>query len=152
MPVFGQRSNTELSGCHRDMQLIHRTAIKSIPVDYTVIEGKRSDEKQLEYFLAGKSRIDPRNPELKKKGKHLREPSEATDIMIAESHNGEKLSWNPIHFSFVAGYLIRVSQELYEKGETEYLLRWGGDWDMDGIICLDQTLDDMPHFELYKPK
>jgi len=152
MGIFGTRSNNELSTCHRDMQLIHRTTIKTIPVDYGIIEGKRSDEKQLEYFLAGKSKIDPRNPELKKKGKHLRNPSEATDIIIAESHNGKRLSWDKIHFSFVAGYLIATAQFLYEQGKIEHLLRWGGDWDGDGVICLDQSLDDMPHVELYKPK
>ncbi len=152
MPQFGQSSSGNLSTCHRDLQKIHRTAIKNIPVDYSIHEGHRTFSKQLEYFLDGKSRIDPRVESLKEKGKHLKNPSEATDMHIAENHLGKSLAWDNIHLAFVAGYLIRVAQELYEKGETEYVLRWGGDWDGDGVIRLDHQLKDMPHLELVKPK
>jgi peptidoglycan L-alanyl-D-glutamate endopeptidase CwlK len=151
MPKFGKRSSLCLDTCHDDLQKIHREAIKDIPVDYGIHEGKRSDEKQLEYFEAGKSRIDPRIPELKQKGKHLREPSEATDFHVAEVWNGKSLAWDDTHLAFIAGYLIRTAQELFARGEISHLLRWGGDWDSDGIIALDHSLKDMPHLELYQP-
>lgn len=148
MSAFGKKSTTELSTCHRDMQVINRVGIKDCPVDYGIHEGHRTEEKQLEYFLAGDSRIDPRVPELKAKGKHLSSPSMAIDIHVSENHKGKSLAWDDVHLSFVAGYLIRVSHELWEKGEIEHVLRWGGDWDSDGIIAIDQNLKDMPHLEL----
>ena len=71
MPKFGQKSSANISTCHRDLQTILRAAIKNCPVDFGVHEGKRTDKKQLEYFLSTpqRSRIDPRIPEQKAKGK-----------------------------------------------------------------------------------
>lgn len=150
MSTFGQKSSANLSTCHRDLQKILRVAILKCPVDFGIHEGQRSVEKQLEYFLAGKSRIDPRIPEQKAKGKHLCEPSEAVDIHVAERHNGKSLAWDDVHLGFLGGYLISTSHSLYEKGEVEHVLRWGGDWDNDGVIALDHRLKDLPHFELIK--
>lgn len=124
MGTFGQRSTTNLSTCHRDLQLIARTAIKNCPVDFGIHEGHRTEETQLEYFEAGKSRIDPRIPELKAKGKHLSNPSLAFDYHISEKHGGKSLAWDDIHLSFVAGYLIATAHALYNKGEITHLLRW----------------------------
>lgn len=151
MSIFGKKSSAKLSTCHRDLQTILRVAIKNCPVDFGVHEGQRSDEKQLEYFLSGASRIDPRIPEQKAKGKHLCEPSEAADIHVAEKHNGKSLAWDDVHLGFLGGYLISTSHHLYKQGEVNHVLRWGGDWDNDGVIALDQRLKDLPHFELIKP-
>lgn len=148
---FGNRSKNCLKTVHPDLRKIHQYAISRCPVDYGIHEGQRSFEKQLEYFLGGKSRIDPRIPELKEKGKHLRTPAEATDMHVAEKYGNHSLTWNEVHLSFIAGYLIAVSHLLYERGEIEHVLRWGGDWDSDGVIALDQSLKDMPHVELVKP-
>lgn len=128
--------------------MIHEIAIVNVPVDYGIHEGHRTHEKQLEYFLAGKSRIDPRVPSLRIRGKHLKNPSEATDIHVAEKGT----TWQSESLSFVAGYLMAIARLLYDAGEIDHLLRWGGDWDRDGVIKKDQTFDDLPHLELYKPK
>lgn len=155
MPKYGHTSNTNLSTCHRDLQLIFRTGIRHCPVDFGIHEGNRTDKKQLEYFENGKSRIDPRIPEQRAKGKHLKSPSEALDFHIAEKHIGAgetiKLTWDDIHLSFVAGYMMAISHQLYEQGKIQHVLRWGGDWDSDGVIALDHKLKDFPHMELIKP-
>ena len=52
---------------------------------------------------------------------------------------------------FLGAYLMGVASVLYEKGLISHLLRWGGNWDNDGVILLDQNFDDLPHTELYKP-
>ena len=145
---FSTTSKRNLEQCHRDLKKIHEEAIKYCPVDYGINQGHRTYDKQLEYFLEGKSSIDPRTGA---RSKHMEFPSEATDIHVAESHAGDKLTWDKMHLTFIAGYLIALSHQLYKQGEICHVLRWGGNWDSDGVISLDQSLQDFPHFELIKP-
>ncbi|WP_232367585.1 M15 family metallopeptidase domain-containing protein [Alteromonas pelagimontana] len=53
-------------------------------------------------------------------------------------------------FAVFAGFVQCVARQLYAEGKITHLVRWGGDWDMDGQT-LDQKFNDLPHFELYKP-
>lgn len=156
MPTFGKKSNDELNTTHPDMQLIHKTAIKNIHVDYGIHQGGRSFEQQLEYFLNKKSKLDPRIPSKLLSAKHvikegLRDKAEATDIHISEKYKDENLAWNKDHLIYVAGYLMATADMLFSQGKITHKLRWGGNWSMDGVILLDQEFDDLPHFELYKP-
>lgn len=144
---LSQKSAEKLSTCHPDLQVIFNEAIKNSIIDFGISEGKRTDEKQLEYFLAGNSRIDPRNPKLKKKGKHLRSPSEAVDIYVWVP-NRKDLAFDKVHLAFIAGHIIETSRRLFDAGLICHKLRWGGNWDSDGTLLYDQTLMDMPHFEI----
>lgn len=154
--VFGRSSQGEIDTLHPDYKLIHKTAIKTIPVDYGVHNGGRTFSLQLEYFLGGKSRLDPRKPGVLEKAKHViyegREKAEASDIHVSGKHKGESLTWNKDHLIFVAAYLIAVADMLYAQGLISHRLRWGGNWDMDGTIVIDQEFDDLPHLEMYKPE
>lgn len=156
MHTFGSRSNAEIDTTHPDLQLIHRTAIKNIRVDYGVHEGGRTFEKQLEYFLTCKSRLDPRLPGKLKKAKHIikegvRLKAEASDQHISEKHKTQSLTWDVEHLIYVAAYLIATADMLFDIGKIKHRLRWGGNWDKDGTILIDQEFDDLPHIELYKP-
>ncbi len=141
------KSRERLDTCHPDLIKIIEVAIETSYIDFGVSEGKRSDEKQLEYFLAGKSRIDPRNPALKKKGKHLRTPSWAVDI-YAYVQGRKDLAFDKVHLAYLAGHIMSVASRLYVDNEISHGLRWVGNWDSDGTLLFDQTLQDMPHFEL----
>lgn len=145
---FGTSSRKNLQNVHKDLKKIHEVGIRRCPVDYGINQGFRTKEKQLQYFLEGKSQLDPRKGQV---SKHMINPAEATDIHIAEKHQSNTLTWDKMHLTFVAAYLISVSHELYEAGEISHVLRWGGNWDNDGVIGLDQTLQDFPHLELMKP-
>ena len=158
---FGSRSKEILETCHIDLKLIHNTAISQCPVDYGLHAGERTIEEQQKYFDEGASRINPKSypseEDLAKVAKHITIPghpdydkSRATDHHISTKYGDKPLTWNEIHLAFTAGYLIRVSHELYSSGKVKHILRWGGDWDSDGVIGLDQTLQDMPHLELIK--
>lgn len=151
MPKLGNRSKQCLDTCHVDLQLIAYTAIVNCPVDFGIHEGHRTEQKQLEYFLNGKSKIDPRNPELKKRGKHLSFPSMAFDFHISEDHNGKPLTWDKTHLTYVAAYLSAVADMLYFDDKIQHRLRIGIDWDKDGELLVDQSFNDFPHVELYKP-
>lgn len=159
---FGSRSNQVKQTLHKDLKRILELAIKRTYVDFGLHEGARTIETQKEYFKNGKSRINPdiyvSNYDLCKLAKHIVIPgdrefnkSRAVDLHVSESYKGKKLTWDKAHLCYIAGIIQSCAQELYKTGEVSHLVRWGGDWNMNGVISLDQSLDDLVHFELYKP-
>ena len=144
---FGERSEKNLATCHEDLQKIHREAIKTSKVDYGISEGHRSLERQKELFDEGKSRIDG----ISKKGKHNYFPSQATDVYAYVSGRKD-LAFDKVHLAYIAGHIMETARRLYETGEIKHQLRWGGNWDGDGTLLVDQSLKDMPHFELLNVK
>jgi peptidoglycan L-alanyl-D-glutamate endopeptidase CwlK len=140
---FGTGSRNKIASCHADLQLILFTAISISDVDFGVSEGNRSIELQKKYFDQGKSKIDG----VTKKGKHNYSPSLAADIYAFV--NG-RASYDKETLSYLAGLLHAVAELLFMHGKITHHLRWGGNWDMDGEILLDQSFDDRPHIELIK--
>lgn len=138
---FGQTSLTKLNSCHRDLQLIMTEAISRSKVDFGISEGKRSLARQQELYRKGLSRIDG----VRKTGKHNLVPSMAVDIYAWVQGRG---NWDDAHLGYLAGVVIRAADDLLEGGKITHKIRWGGDWDGDGIIALDHSLKDLPHFEL----
>jgi len=141
---FGKTSKSRLSTCHRDLQIIMNESIKITDVDFGIAEGHRSIEKQQQYFKEGKSKIDGIN----RKSKHNYSPSLAVDI-YPYFDNGAK--WDNESLSYLSGIIHAVSEILFQSRRITHKIRWGGNWDMDGVILLDQSFDDRPHFELVKP-
>ena len=150
---FGTRSLKNLYSCDQDMVLIHQTAIEDIRIDYGIHCGARTFDDQLDYFKRGKSTIDPRVSI--KNAKHVtttdRPKSLATDIHISTKYKEKPLTWQKDHLIYVASYLIATADRLFAEGKITHRLRWGGNWDMDGVIILDQNFDDFPHLELINP-
>lgn len=140
---FSKTSKKRLSTCHNDLQLIINTAISISKIDFGVAEGHRSIEKQQQYFNEGKSKIDG----VTRKGKHNYSPSLAVDIY---AYVNGKASWNNEDLSYLAGLIDAVAEMLYKDAKITHKLRWGGNWDMDGEILIDQSFDDRPHFELVR--
>ena len=162
MATFGKRSNEIKSTLHHDLSRVLDLAIDRSPVDFGLHDGARLVETQQKYFNDGKSRIDPSSypniEDLAIKAKHIvieGHPvfgkSRAVDLHASENHNGNSLAWDDIHISMIAGVIVSCAKELFDAGEISHLIRWGGDWDSDGVIALDQRLKDFPHFELIKP-
>lgn len=141
MYQFGETSKQRLATCHKDLQMIMGLAIMVSKVDFGIAEGYRSLEKQMQYFREGKSKIDG----VKVKGKHNYRPSLAVDIYPFV--NGKAL-WEDEHLSYLAGVIDSAAQTLLRDGSINHRIRWGGNWDMDGELLIDQSFDDRPHFEL----
>lgn len=158
MNKFGTTSLGRLNTCHPDMVKIASLAIKRSRIDFGIAQGSRTWQQQLDYYLQGKSKLDPRVEENKTRAKHVtgngwRELSEALDFYIYHPNDELriKLAYDRESLAYVAGVFVCCAQELFEKGEVSHLIRWGGNWDRDGVILHDQSFDDMPHVELYKP-
>jgi len=110
-------------------------AIKHI--DFTVIEGHRGKAEQNRLFELGKSRVKWPG------SSHNYIPSKAIDIApyyIEKPHvrYDKTALWRWYYFG---GYIISLARSM------SIPIRWGGDWDMDTYV-LDQTFNDLPHFEL----
>lgn len=140
---FGTTSKNRLATCHTDLQLIMEEAIRVSDVDFGIAEGYRTAERQKLLYDQGKSQIDG----ISKKGKHNYNPSLAVDIFPVIQGRAD---WDYEHLSYLAGLIHGVSEMLFQSGKIQHKVRWGGNWDMDGIILIDQTFDDRPHFELVR--
>jgi hypothetical protein len=126
MPNFSKRSYDNLITCDKRLQEIAKEAIKEI--DFTIIEGHRSKEKQAENVRKGVSQT--------MNSKHCEIPSRAFDF-IPYPFTG----WNDVEaFERVAKVLLRIAKE---KG---ILARRGSDWNMNNLK--DDKFYDGPHFEL----
>lgn len=104
-------------------------------IDFGIAEGYRTVERQQKLFKAGKSKING----IDRKGKHNYEPSKAVDI-YAWVNGSTNYDTN------VLCYIAGVIQTCGDLLDIE--IRWGGNWDSDGVIITDQSFDDLVHFEL----
>jgi peptidoglycan LD-endopeptidase CwlK len=147
MPSFGNRSLANLKTCHVDLQKIFSEVVWTI--DCTIVEGHRGQEKQDLYYDLNKSEIKFPN------GKHNSFPSMAADVMRYYPDRPH-LHWtDKDDMEWFAKFVIDTAQRLYAAGEITHLIRWGADWDMDGVRVdkdPDEGFFDGPHFELYMPK
>lgn len=128
MYKFSQRSLDNLKNVDERLVRICNELIKRI--DFAVIEGFRTPERQKELYDKGFSKIDG----ISKKGKHNYNPSLAIDIIpYKKGHNpfdGSKES--DIMFDNLAKEFKQVAKELGIN------ITWGGDW----------KFIDKPHFQL----
>jgi peptidoglycan L-alanyl-D-glutamate endopeptidase CwlK len=125
-------------------------AIKASKVDFGIAEGHRPVEKQQELYAKGRTKpgkIVTHIDGVEKKGKHNYIPSLAVDVYAWV--DGE-VSWKERDLNYLAGLFTGVAYELRKDKLIEHNIRWGGNWDMDGIILDDQEFDDLPHLELIK--
>ena len=118
--ILGARSLGRLEGVHPDLVRIVKTAAAMSNLDFTVLEGVRTLERQRQLVAEGASKT--------LKSRHL--TGHAVDLapMI-----GGKISWDwPLY--------NRLAKIVKAAAAVERLpLQWGGDW---------RTFKDGPHWEL----
>lgn len=157
MKKFGTRSINEINTMVDDLALIFMESIKVSDIDFGVTQGARSVEQQLEYFLDGKSKIDPRKyseSDLVAKAKHIvnsLEPKSRAGDIYAFVPTNKKLAYDEKHLCFIAGVITATANRLFAENKIKTKIRWGGNWDRDGEIITDQKFQDLPHFEIYQP-
>lgn len=118
---FSQRSLSSLRGVHPDLVRVIERALEISPVDFVVIEGLRTVERQKQLVASGASRT--------MKSRHL--TGHAVDLLpIGPSGRGE-FAW-PL-YERLAPAVKRAADELGVR------IVWGGDW---------RSFRDGPHFEL----
>lgn len=128
MPSFSAASRGKLFTCKRELQILFLEVIKH--VDCTVLCGHRGKVEQEEAFRSGRSKLQfPQSL-------HNGEPSLAIDVVP------HPIDWDDLErFRAFGGFVLGVASQ------QRVLIRWGGDWDGDWQFR-DQSLIDLPHFEL----
>lgn len=117
---LSEKSLQRLTGVHPDLQAVVRRAIEITPVDFLVIEGLRTKERQA--YLFGKGATKTMN------SYHI--TGHAVDI--APIVDG-KVSWDWKYFHPMADAMKSAAKELNVK------LTWGGDF---------VSFKDGPHFQI----
>lgn len=154
---FGAVSTGKLSTCHKDLQLIFNTAIGISKVDFGISEGHRPVERQQALYAIGRT-VDKHKATVTNvdgvttKSNHNHNPSLAVDIYVWHSDDKTlvKLMYDKSHISYIAGVIDAVAASLLKQKLITHKIRWGGNWNGDGIVDYDQNFDDFPHFELIK--
>ena len=133
---FGARSREALDTCRDELVVLAEEALDASPVDFSILEGLRPIERQQLLFRQGFSKLDGVN----KLSKH--NPTVAQPLSRAFDFAPYPLDWNDTWaFSLVAGVLLTTAKRL------DISVRWGADWDRDGIVR-EHRFRDFGHLEL----
>lgn len=125
---LGKRSLRRLQGVHPDLVAVVKRAIELTEVDFTVLEGVRTLEKQKVLFQSGASKT--------MNSRHL--TGHAVDL---GAYVDGQVRWDWPLYHKIADAMLDAA------GELGVSIDWGGDWDGDGDY-LDETFRDGPHFQL----
>lgn len=118
MYKLGTRSLERLEGVHTDLVAVVKLAIQKTEIDFTVLEGLRTKERQIQLVASGASRT--------MNSRHL--TGHAVDLAPLP------IDWsNREAFRVVANAMKAAGKELGVK------IEWGGDF---------RTFSDMPHFQI----
>jgi len=111
---FGNRSLTALATAHEVLQDVASVALTHTEIDFMVVEGARSKERQQELLAAGASFIS--------NSKHIpvAPHNKARAIDIAAFVDGA-VSWDAKHYDHIATAFAIASREFLP-------IRWGGSW------------------------
>lgn len=123
---LSQRSLQRLEGVHRDLVKVVQRAIAISPIDFTVLEGLRSIERQRQLVASGASKT--------MNSRHL--TGHAVDLAPFLDTDGDgraEVSWHWPHYHALAEVVKRAAAELHVT------IEWGGDW---------RTFKDGPHWQL----
>lgn len=109
---FGAKSEANLKDVHPDLAKVARLALELSQVDFSVIEGKRTKERQAELFKAGKSKT--------MNSRHI--TGHAVDLYPTKKAGQE---WAPSDFAPVVAAMKAAAKELGIP------LVHGADWGWD---------------------
>lgn len=144
---FSAKSTAELATVHPDLVRVVRQARAWSKVAFEVSQGARTIEQQREFFRAGKSKVNPdayaTPAALYAAAKHVVGPgaplSRAVDVFTPGQPGG---AFDRHALCYVAGVMRAAAESL------GIAIRWGGDFDRDGLVLEPKTFHDLPHFEI----
>ena len=131
---WSKRSLDNLATVDPELSYLCNLVLKVCPFDLVVTCGRRSKEDQEKAVKEGRSKVHWPH------GNHNVENPK--DLARAVDIHPYPIDFKDARRYYILGGLMRALA--YTTG-TE--IRWGGDWDGDGVLT-DQTFNDLPHFEL----
>lgn len=134
-------SRAKLNGVHPDLIRVVLRAIEISPVDFKVICGVRTPEEQAILYAKGRTKPGPKVT-WTMKSNHFVNPKtgkgHAVDLLVAPYDWAEGPQWKQM-----AAAMMEAARQ------CDVTIRWGRDWDRDGIIG-EAGETDGPHFELVR--
>jgi peptidoglycan L-alanyl-D-glutamate endopeptidase CwlK len=139
MFTFSERSLNNLKGVHPKLVAVVHRALELTPIDFTVLEGVRSQARQDELWAQGRTKPGQVVTWVQTSGTHgIQGDGYGHAVDLAPY----PIDWNDHgRFDALANIMFAAAKEI---GVT---LRWGGNWDMDSVIH-ERGESDSPHFEL----
>ena len=133
---LSQTSLDRLKGVNERLVMVVHRALELSTVDFTVVEGLRSKERQKQLYAQG--RTTPGNKVTwTLKSKHI----DGLAVDLAPIQNGQ-VDWTDLaKFDAIAKAIFMAAAELGVK------IRWGADWNQNGRPR-EKGESDSPHFEL----
>lgn len=119
--TFGSRSTKNMNGIHPDLRLVLDKALQDSPLDFVVIEGLRTKERQKELVASGASQT--------MNSRHI--TGHAVDLLPIGPNGKGAFDW-PLYDQL--GPAVKKA-----AADLGIELDWGGDW---------KKFKDGPHFEL----
>lgn len=123
---FSKRSEDNLKGVNSDLEKVIRRTLEISPVDFIVIEGLRTKERQKELVNTGKSQT--------MNSRHL--TGNAVDIIPVNT------KWQIDDFKPLLKAVKQAADELGVK------LRFGINWKNDPSLPIETRFIDAPHVEI----
>ena len=134
--VLDERSEKRLEGVNPTLVSIVRRAAKRLPFSLFVVEGLRTKERQEQLYAQGRTKPGPKVT-WTMKSKHI----DGMAVDLAPLIDGA-IDWKDLKkFDQIAVAMLEAGKEL------GVLVRWGADWDMDGLPR-ERGESDSPHFEI----
>jgi len=134
--ALGPKSRERLKGVDPQLAAVVMRAIEISAVDFTVIEGARSVERQKELYAQGRTKPGPKVT-WTMNSRHI--GGHAVDLGVWKDG---AIDWNnPAGYKAIYDAMMAAGKEL---GVT---IRAGSDWDGDGRRC-EAGETDLPHFEI----
>lgn len=131
--VLGKTSLARLKGVDEQLVNIVKRAIEISEVDFTVLEGVRTLDRQRELYAQGRT-APGKIVTWTMKSRHIE--GKAVDLVPYP------LDWNDLEkFNKIKDAMFQAARE------QDVNLRWGADWDGDGKYR-EKGEYDSPHFEL----
>lgn len=134
---LSKRSFDRLIGVNEKMVSVVKRAIEISEVDFMVVEGLRTKQRQEELYAQGRTKPG-KIVTWTMKSKHI----EGLAVDIAPCNKDGSINWNDLKmFDKMADAMFKAAKELNIN------IRHGADWNMNGVKR-EKGETDSPHFEL----
>lgn len=128
--TLNERSIKNLKGVNIDLVEVVKKALKLATMEFTVVEGLRTVERQKQMVAEGKSKT--------MNSYHIPNEFGGRAVDLYPSPGGKvNVNAPPADYKAIADAMNKAAQELGVK------ITWGGTW---------KTLIDMPHYQIEEPK
>lgn len=134
---FSKRSINNLKGVHPALVKLMTLSIKNSPVDFTITEGVRTQERQQELYAQGRTKPGPIVTKvdgiIKKSNHQPKSDGFGHAVDLYPYVNGSVRVNDVENLKKIAEHIKKVAKE------NNINVTWGGDW---------TSFKDYPHFEI----